>query len=973
MTFNPQNEESLTHTSQCALLNMFEHLPDALYCIDDAETIVYVNARAQTITRVPQEQLLGQPFWHSVPQLMSATLYQAVRKTRQTQEPTEVEYWSSVLTAWLHVQLTPTIGGIILQFHEIKAAPQHLKTVTPNLHLNANTCKGLHVRIAYLTSEGIVLENNDEHFDGTHIRREEVLGKSIAETSWWSSSPTTQEQIHAAITQASGGDTVHLETIIHPTEEVDLHLEATIAPNLDVNQHITSLVIVEIAYPAYNRDETDISALIDAIPQLAWTGKPDGTVDYCNKRWRAYTGLNCQEAQGDGWKQCTHPDDLQHVLSVWLHAIQTGMPYEVEQRLRNGATGEYRWFLMQATPYTDEQGTILKYVGTCTDIDDKKRREDKLRDLVNAIPQLVWIAGPDGSILYNNQRLIDYQAKTLQQVRGEGWMTCVHPDDQQRVQQVWQASIQTGQPYEVEHRMQDGTTGEYRWFLVRGVPQRNAEGAIIYWFGTCTDINKQKQAEQQLKESQENLRVLAETLPHLVWGTGPDGLSDYFNQRFYDYIGATWEQLHGYGWSQFVHPEDRERTLAARAQALCTGLPYDVAYRFRSGHAGIYRWFLARAMPVRDDTGRIVRWFGTCTDIEEQKRTEEALRESQEQASILMNSSIIGINIADGERIMDANDTYLRLTGYTREDLHAGKISWMDMTPPEYLERTQKAHQELATQRTMTPYEKEYICKDGSRLPVLVGRVALQHHPSQTIGFLLDNSARKELEQRRDAFISMASHELKTPLTALKMQAQLVRKRLERQSHHEAATLISRIDGPIKQLERLVGELLDVSKIQAGRLEYLHEEVDLNALLHEVTDTMQQIQTTHTIQVRGETPCLLIGDRDRLGQVFINLISNAIKYSPGAEKVEVDLITSSETATIRVHDYGLGIPQEQRDKIFERFYRVSGPNQKAIPGLGMGLYIVAEIVRHHGGTLAVESAVGKGSTFQVTLPRKRES
>jgi signal transduction histidine kinase len=204
------------------------------------------------------------------------------------------------------------------------------------------------------------------------------------------------------------------------------------------------------------------------------------------------------------------------------------------------------------------------------------------------------------------------------------------------------------------------------------------------------------------------------------------------------------------------------------------------------------------------------------------------------------------------------------------------------------------------------------------------------------------------------------------------MQTQLVRKRLERQSHHEAATALSRVEGPVKQLERLIGELLDVSKIQAGRLEYQQETVDLDALLHEVADTMQQLSTTHAIVVRGAAPCSLVGDKDRLGQVFTNLISNAIKYSPDAEAVEMDLSASEETVTIRVRDHGLGIPREQRDKIFERFYRASGPKQKAIPGLGMGLYIVAEIVRGHGGTITVDSAVGKGSTFMVTLPKRRE-
>ncbi|HEX4208047.1 MAG TPA: HAMP domain-containing sensor histidine kinase, partial [Ktedonobacteraceae bacterium] len=210
--------------------------------------------------------------------------------------------------------------------------------------------------------------------------------------------------------------------------------------------------------------------------------------------------------------------------------------------------------------------------------------------------------------------------------------------------------------------------------------------------------------------------------------------------------------------------------------------------------------------------------------------------------------------------------------------------------------------------------------------------------------------------------------------TSLQLQMQLLAKQLAKQGISDAAPALSRMQGQSKQLEYLIGELLDVSKIQAGRLEYAQEPVDLDALLQEVADTLQQIHPSHTLVVRGAVQAgqtSLMGDPDRLRQVFTNLISNAIKYSPGAQMVEMDLDTSEDAVTVRVRDHGLGIPREQREKIFERFYRATGPRQRGIPGLGMGLYIVAEIVKHHGGTITVDSEVGKGSTFTVTLPLER--
>ncbi|EFH81226.1 PAS/PAC sensor signal transduction histidine kinase [Ktedonobacter racemifer DSM 44963] len=554
-------------------------------------------------------------------------------------------------------------------------------------------------------------------------------------------------------------------------------------------------------------------------------------------------------------------------------------------------------------------------------------------------------------------------------------MQCTHPDDRQRVLAVWQRAVQTGGLYETEQRLRQSTTGAYRWFLMQAVPFKDAQGTILKYIGTCTDIEEQKQAEQRSKTSEENWRMLAETVPQLVWASSPDGRVEYWNQRWYAYTGSSIEHALGHGWSQFLHPDEYQHTLTVWHHALEMGEPYEIEYRLKDGQAEGYRWFLARGMPVRDETGQIVKWFGTSTDIENQKRTEEALRQSQERIRALIDSNIIGIVSVEGEGevLVEANEAFLHMTGYIQEDVRSRTLNRVKITPLEHAPFFQRAIQEVNARGQHTPLETELVCKDGSRLPVLVGSVIFQKRPRQIISFVLDNSARKELEQRKDDFINMASHELRNPLAALKMQTQLVRKRLEKQSHHEAATALSRVEGPVKQLERLIGELLDVSKIQAGKLEYLQEPVDLEALLHEVADTMQQISTTHAVVVRGAAPCTLIGDKGRLEQVFTNLISNAIKYSPDAKTVEIDLDASPEMVTIRVHDHGPGIPREQRDKIFERFYRVADPNQKAIPGLGMGLYIVAEIVKRHGGTITVDSEVGKGSTFTVTLPRKREA
>ncbi len=706
-----------------------------------------------------------------------------------------------------------------------------------------------------MTPDGLVLDINQRPLADAHLRREEVLGKPFTDLPAWSHDPPVQQQLRAAIARASRGEIVRFEARIHPRTEMYLDILMTITSHRDASQQVEYLICAGRDITERKHAEDELKVLLDAIPQLVWTRRPDGFVDYTNQRWRDYTGMTTEQAQGDGWLQSIHPDDRPRLQARWQSAVQTGRPYEGEQRLRHGTTGDYRWFLVRAEPFKDAQGQIVK------------------------------------------------------------------------------------------------------------------------WFGTSTDIEEQKRAEQQLKTSEENLRVLAETVPQLVWTTGPDNRLDYCNQRYCEYTHAAFEQLQGHGWRQFLHPEEAEGVLAFRHQTLATGEPYESECRLRNGQTGMYRWFLARGTPVRDETGQIVKWFGTNTDIEDQKRIEEALRQSQARVRALIDSNLIGItsNEWEGEVLVEANEAFLQMTGYTQEDIDQRTLTRARITLPENAPLFERALQELAAHGQHTPFETEVVCKDGSRLPILGGGVLFQDSPRQIVAFVLDNSARKELEQRKDAFISMASHELRSPLTILKLQTTLLHRQLAKQGIQASAPALSSMETQINVITRLVEELLDVSKIQAGRLEYRQETVDLDALLQEITDTMQQTYPSHSILVHGAVQTSLIGDRDRLAQVFTNLLSNAIKYSPDAQTVEMDLSASPETVTIRVHDHGLGIPREQREKIFERFYRAAGPQQRAIPGLGMGLYIVAEIVKRHGGTITVDSAVGKGSTFTVTLPRKRDA
>jgi PAS domain S-box-containing protein len=261
-----------------------------------------------------------------------------------------------------------------------------------------------------------------------------------------------------------------------------------------------------------------------------------------------------------------------------------------------------------------------------------RRSEDRLRLVIDTIPQQIWSGPPDGSLDFCNLQWLSYTGLTQEQVQGEGWQRMLHPDDRERVLMAWEESVAKGTPYEQEERHRRAQ-GQYRWFLARGVPLRDSGGHIVRWYGTNTDIEDRKIAEGRL-------RLVIDTLPALVWSKLPDGSADFLNQRFREYTGLSVEEGLGWGWMRNAfHPEDRAEE-EWRA-AFAAGQPFEKEARLRRTD-GAYRWFLHRAMPLRDEQGRVVKWYGTTTDIEDRRRTGEALQEAQDKLAHVTRTQAMG-------------------------------------------------------------------------------------------------------------------------------------------------------------------------------------------------------------------------------------------------------------------------------------------------------------------------------------------
>ena len=364
---------------------------------------------------------------------------------------------------------------------------------------------------------------------------------------------------------------------------------------------------------ASNIIEERLRLIIDTIPTIVWRKSPDGSASFLNRTFREYTGLSSEEGLGWGWMNAFHPED--RLLDEWRAALAAGKPFEKEVRLRR-ADGQYHWFLTRAVPLRDEHGNIENWYGTSSDIEDLKRAEDRARLIINTIPMMAWSVRADGAVDFVNQRWLDYTGLTLEE-EIESPNRAVHPEDLPRIMKKWLEDMAVGDSFEDELRLQRAD-GEYRWFLVRTDPLRDQQGNVVKWYGLSIDIEERKRAESQSW-------TLLDAIPQQIWSGTPDGRLDYCNERWRSYAGLALEELQGNGWQSMLHPDDRDRVLKAWQESVTNGTPYEQEERHRRVD-GKYRWFLARGVPLHDLEGRIVRWYGTNTDIEDRKQAEEELR-----------------------------------------------------------------------------------------------------------------------------------------------------------------------------------------------------------------------------------------------------------------------------------------------------------------------------------------------------------
>lgn len=768
--------------------------------------------------------------------------------------------------------------------------------------------------------------------------------------------------------------------------------------------------------------------LIEAANEGVWVIYTDGRSNYVNQRMAEMLGYSAEELLERSildYVEATTRLEAQQHLEQGMQGSRTQGNWRFCRR-----DGTPLWAIVSTSPILDDSGQRLGTLTVVIDTTQRQQIEEQTQQLIaqvqeqaktlNAIFSVsvdhIYVFDREGRYRYVSEGGARVLGFAPSDVIGKTWRDLGLPAAlMEQVDAQREMVMATGQSLRSETDFATGSgVRSYEYILT---PLSSSDPFVEAVVAISRDITERKQAEaerNQLLRREQAARAEAELQRNRLYSLllqapaficidrGPDHIFEFANPLYCqlagnrELIGRTareaFPEIQGQGFFELLD------------QVFCTGQPFvgnEVAVQFdRRGDGAIEQGFFNFVyQPLFDLQGAVegIITFGfEVTDqviarqqaeafADDLRAQQIALKRSEARFSRLVEANIIGVILAGPNgAILEANDAFLSMVGYTREDLQTGAMNWADMTPPEYYQQDQAVLQELARSRSCTPFEKEYIRKDGSRVPILLGAAQLESDQFAWVCFVLDLTESKQVEtllrqqaeelsranRLKDEFLATVSHELRTPLNAMLGWATMLRsKQLDEPTMNRALDTIER---NARAQNQLINDLLDVSRIITGKLRLNVRPVVLVTVIEAAIDAIRPAAEAKNIRIQSVLDPLagpISGDPDRLQQVFWNLLSNAVKFTPRGGRVQIRLERINSHIEVTVSDTGQGIRPEFLPYVFERLQQADSTTTRAHGGLGLGLAIVRHLVELHGGSVRANSAgEGKGATFTVHLP-----
>jgi PAS domain S-box-containing protein len=660
--------------------------------------------------------------------------------------------------------------------------------------------------------------------------------------------------------------------------------------------------------------EEQFKIMADNAPVLIWIAGTDKLCYFFNAGWLRFTGRTLEEEYGNGWAEGVHPDDLQRCLDIYITSFDARKEFKMEYRLRRH-DGIYQWLLDNGVPRYTADGTFAGYIGSCMVIDELLHSVHFQENYIPA-EALQDEQNLNEELIAANEELSETQTE-LQRLFGELEIS---------------ETKYRNEKYRLERFFMQAPSG----ICILDGPE------LI--FELINPLYQQFFPGRALRG-----KPLLEAVPELADGPIPEILKEVYQ------TGQTFEGRH------MLVP------LARPAGASMEDRYFDFIYQARLNEVGAVDGVLV--------------FVNETTDIVLQEAIIREQLAKQAQLAAIVSSSDDPIVSKTLEGIITSwNNAAERMFGYKADEAIGQHISLL--IPEELLKEEDYIIGQIRQGKRIHHFETTRVTKEGRQIPLSLTVSPIIDEAGHIIGaskIARDITAQKEaketadrlyeqikqLNDKKDEFIGLASHELKTPLTSIKGYLQILSRM------HADPNTARFLDKTLQQLNKLTGlvnDLLDVTKIEAGKLQFQMEPFDLKPLIEDAVELIQHSTAKYVITVKAEVQeCRVTGDSQRIEQVLINLLTNAIKYSPGTSDVAVLLSCNEQEATVSVRDQGVGIAPEKLAHIFDRFYRVddASPN---VSGLGIGLYLSHEIIERHQGRLWAVSEPGHGSTFSFTIP-----
>ena len=810
----------------------------------------------------------------------------------------------------------------------------------------------------------------------------------------------------AAVSAAAAGRTQRFVGMFRTQQNEDRWWDVALSPILDASGKPDRLLVVsrdvterKQAEDALRQRSAQFKTLIDEAPLGIYLIDADFRIKHVNRKALPLfenipdlIGRDLAEVFQILWPK-TKADEL---TRRFRRTMETGENFHVDELIEKRADWEraehYEWQISRIELHDGKYGVVCYF----RNISERLLAQMKIRESEWRLRYAADSAGltcveldfASGlvSTPENFQSVMGYAPPKNE---GDGSLGAqvlldhVHPQDRADVATALQEFF-SGKPVGALDYRVLGDDQRKRWIETKWTTLTGADGKPLKSFATNLDITKRKRAEKALRLSEERFRALVTASSDVVYRMSPDWVEmrQLDGQNFL----ADTAQANNHWLEDYIHPDDQANVMAVIDEAIRTKSLFEMEHRIRRMD-GSLGWTYSHAVPMFNAANEIFEWFGTASDVTQHKRAEQALRESEERYRTLFNSIDEGFCViemlfnAAGDPIdylfIQVNPSFEKQTGMVgvtgkrvRELIPDHEEFWFEIFGKVALLGEPIRFENKASHldnRWFDLYAFRIGGSDSRRVAVLFTNITERKHAEEQLQVKTHKLA--DQDRRKDEFLAMLGHELRNPLAPISNAVHLLRlQKGENPMQKQARQVIERQVG---QLNRLVGDLLEVSRITTGQVQLRHEQVEIAGIIERAVETAQPLiaQRRHALTLTlPPRPLWLQADASRLEQVVVNLLTNAAKYTDEGGRIELSVEQVSEFAELRVRDTGIGMAPELLPHIFDMFTQAARSLDRSEGGLGIGLCLVQRLVALHGGTVTVQSKLKQGSEFTVRLP-----